>query len=333
MTLIPWKTISANYRECAILGNGASIALANKLSYSSLYNAAVDRNHLSPAHQKVFQLFNTQDFEFVLRALSYANAINGHLGIVESVTVDTYTNVRDALIRTVKEVHPDHNDVSDQFNRMADFLAPFPTVFSLNYDLLVYWAMMQANDKVGGNLFKDCFKEDGHFEFNYDFLRKPHKTLATSTLVFFPHGNLALATNMWGAETKISQVAGSLLDAITHSWTLSGLTPLFVSEGDSDRKLLSIGRNAYLNQVYSEISVPRSSVLIYGWGISKQDSHILKALGRAGVSRFAISVYTAAGDPNDYCYQVGRAIRQTQGLEKAQIEFFDAGESGVWINP
>src|SRR6266567_2192559 len=275
MPIVPWSSISAHHKDCVILGNGASIALAKSLAYSSLYTTAASLMHLSAKQEQVFQFFGTQDFEFVLHALSNANAINKHLSIHETETADAYQDVRDALIKTVKAVHPDHNVVSAHFDRIAKFLSPFPTVFSLNYDLMLYWSMMHANDKAGGNLFKDCFKADAHFESDYDYLRKPHKSLPTSTLVFFPHGNLVLTTNMWGTETKIAQAGGLLLDAITSSWTLGGYAPLFVSEGDSDKKLRSVLRNPYLNQVYSELCQPRKSIVIYGWGVGKQDSHIL----------------------------------------------------------
>ena len=333
MRLLPWTTISANYRDCALIGNGASIAVARTLSYNSLYDAAVDRGHVDGGPQAIFDFFDTRDFEFVLRALSHANAINRHLGLVETATRDCYESVRNTLIKTVKAVHPEHRDLSHHFNAISGFLAQFPTVFSLNYDLIIYWAMMEANASAGGNLFKDCFLEARHFEGDYDYLRRPHANLASSTLVFYPHGNLALATDMWGTETKISQNVGTLIDAITANWTLGGNTPLFVSEGDTERKLRSIRRNGYLNAVYAELGKRRDSVLVYGWAFGGQDQHILDALSRADVSRFAISVYTGLADPEHFCYEATRAVHQTRGLESAHIDLFDSADSGTWITP
>ena len=329
--LLPWKTILANYGECAIIGNGGSIAIASTLSYPSLYEAAVERGQLDGPQQAIFEFFDTRDFEFVLRALSHANAINKHLGIHEATTAATYEQIKNTLIETVRGVHPDYGGAEGHLPAIADFLSRFSTVFSLNYDLLIYWAMMAANAAAGGNLFKDCFK-GGHFESNYEYLRRPHGKLPTATLVFYPHGNLALATDMWGTEAKITHVTGGLLDAIIASWELGGSTPLFVSEGDSEKKLRSIRRNSYLNQVYSELSRPRKSVLVYGWGFGQQDSHILAALARAQVSRFGISVHTGAGDSEHFCYEASRAIHHTRGLQGAHIDFFDSSEAGVWIH-
>lgn len=332
MNLTPWSTISPIYRDCLILGNGASISLAPSLSYHSLFEAAKNLNHLDASQQAVFDFFGTHDFEFVLRALSHANAINCYLEVVEDRTSTTYDLIKNTLIKTVKEVHPDCALAADKLQPMAAFMERFPTVFTLNYDLLIYWAIMAANDAAGGNLFKDCFGSDGRFNADYEYLRRPHPPLASSTLVFYPHGNLALASDMWGAETKITNSASGLLDAITAAWNLGEKTPLFVSEGDSPKKFRSIRRSSYLNNVYSELSRPKSSALVYGWGFGSQDSHILTALASAGISRFGVSVYTGAEDPAHFCYEVSRSIHNTKGLETAHIDFFDSCESGVWIN-
>lgn len=333
MNLTPWSIISPNYRDCLILGNGASISLTPTLSYRSLFEKAKNLCHLDASQQAVFDFFGTHDFEFVLHALSHANAINGYLGVVEHLTSTTYDLIKNTLINTIQKVHPDYVLAEDKLQPMAAFMGRFPTVFSLNYDLLIYWAIMAANSAAGGNLFKDCFEGDGRFNSDYDYLRRPHPPLASSTLVFYPHGNLALASDMWGAETKITNSASGLLDAITAAWNMGENTPLFVSEGDSPKKLRSIERSSYLNKVYSELSRPKSSALVYGWGFGVQDSHILTALARAGISRFGVSVYTGDSDPANFCYEVSRSIHNTKGLETAHIDFFDSCESGVWITP
>ena len=70
-----------------------------------------------------------------------------------------------------------------------------------------------------------------------------------TTLVFYPHGNLVLATNFLGQETKIcSDQQADLLENIIRQWKIEDSTPLFVSEGSSDQKLGAIHRNGYLRQ-------------------------------------------------------------------------------------
>ena len=114
--------MSPNYGECAIIGNGASVAVADTLSYQSLYDAAVNLNQLDRPQQSIFEFFKTRDFEFILRALSHANAINRYLEIHETATADTYGQIKNALIGTVKEVHPDYNDSKHHFPAISPLI-------------------------------------------------------------------------------------------------------------------------------------------------------------------------------------------------------------------
>ena len=86
---------------------------------------------------------------------------------------------------------------------MAEFMKRFETVLSLNYDLLVYWAMLKGNDEYG-NWFKDGFIDEGRFDNDYEVLREPLGA-ERATLVFYPHGNLILATDLIGDEVKLSR--------------------------------------------------------------------------------------------------------------------------------
>lgn len=326
-----WADISSNYTDSVILGNGASISVAPTLSYRSLYEAAIGYGHLTESQQAIFALFKTHDFEFVMRALSHASAINQHLRIVETATAQAYEQIKQALIRTVEKVHPEYGDAEIQLPAISRFLSHFSTVFSLNYDLLIYWAIMAEISRPDGSCFMDCFIH-GRFKTEYPCLRPSDGT--PSTFFFYPHGNLALATDMLGEESKIQRRTSALISEIKENWELRGGNPLFVSEGDSSKKLLAIGRSSYLQAVYSELCAIRESVLIYGWSFGTEDSHILKALGRARVRLLGISVYKGEGSaPEHFCYEVDRAVRGTSGLEKAHIEFFDSSDPGAWIHP
>lgn len=328
-----WSDISSHYGDCLLLGNGASIAIEPQFRYPPLYEAAISHNHLGAFEQAIFDFFGTCDFEFILRALSQANAINRHLGVDESATAQAYEKIKEALIKTVKDVHPEYADVKSQLLAVAGFLSKFKTVFSLNYDLLIYWALMAANNSGGGHLIKDCFLH-GRFKSDYDLLRAPHGKLSSSTLLFYLHGNLALATDLFGTVTKIQRSQEGLMSKITEGWTLGGCNPLFVSEGDSSRKQLAIGRSYYLQAAYTELSANRKSILIYGWSCGTEDSHILAAVARAGIRLIGISVYTGKDStPENFCCVVELAIRETPGLERTAIEFFDSSDSGVWIHP
>lgn len=329
-----WTDIASQFTSSVVIGNGASIAIDYRLSYPSLFDAAVGRGYLLQPSQNVFAFFGTRDFEFVLRALVHANAVNLHLGIIEQQTAITYQHIKQALISTVHAIHPNHTDVAHHLNRAADFLGNFRTVFSLNYDLLIYWAIMARNAEIGANRFKDCFKPDGTFETDYGFMRRPHSVCDASTLIFYPHGNLALVADPWGAETKLKQNQQNLIECITDSWQINGNNPLFVSESDAAKKLLAIRRNGYLSQCMVEMSKGVDSVAVYGWSFGDQDQHLVDQIALSRPRRIAVSVFTQGGfDVQHHCYSINYKLRQTRGLSNADIMFFDSGQPGTWIHP
>ncbi|KLR16151.1 hypothetical protein ABR28_19715, partial [Enterobacter hormaechei subsp. hoffmannii] len=56
--------------------------------------------------------------------------------------------------------------------------------------------------------------------------------------------------------------------------------------------LNAIARSRYLDTVYREVlPEKKESIVIYGWSMGENDSHILDALKKSRPSRVAVSVY------------------------------------------
>ena len=107
-----WNVISADFRNGLILGNGSSIAFDDRFKYESLKREAQSLGFLSPDVQRVFSHLATDDFELALKMLWHTRNINVALSIREPRSLRAYRNVRNALIRVVREIHPLHADVS-----------------------------------------------------------------------------------------------------------------------------------------------------------------------------------------------------------------------------
>jgi hypothetical protein len=244
-------------------------------------------------------------------------------------------------VNTVRAVHPQYSEVESYLDKIANFMMCFHTVINLNYDLLVYWAMLVGNDVKGGNRFKDCFRRDDVdgsliFEDAFDeYMGKPHGDLKSATLIFYPHGNLVLATRLLGGETKLSRSKDDcLLDTILEQWQVGDYTPLFVGEGGSRDKKHAIEQSNYLTNVYNRVlATLKQSLVIYGWSFGKQDKHILDAIDRAAPKDLAISVYTKDTDYEQFCNSVEKEIKRTHNLKHCEnIMFFDAESRGCWIH-
>lgn len=261
--------------------------------------------------------------------------VNVALGTPSADISAAYAEVRSALIEAVHSVHPIHADVAADLQRVGTFASAFPTVVSLNYDLTLYWAMLLFN-AANGSWFKDAFHH-GEFQADWGYLRRPLPPAGGATLVFYPHGSLAMARDYIGDETKISVgagAAGDLLETITLRWSSRNYVPVFVSEGTSKQKVAAIRRSHYLTNVYEEV-LPAlgEDLVVYGWSFDERDQHVFDAIAANKPKRMAVSVFTGQpdGDQQAFCHQVLKAAGRS--LPATDVTFFDSRSPGCWNNP
>jgi hypothetical protein len=246
-----WKDIKDNFKDKLVLGNGASIAVWDDFHYDSLYDEAHKSGKISDNLEGLFDKYQTRDFEFILKQLRQARIVNRALEIEEKRTLNSYRLLREALIQTIISIHPLYEDVNNCLLKIASFMQPFETIISLNYDLIVYWAMLRGKDEYGQQ-FKDGFVDECRFRYEYETLLPAYGRAVGTTMVFYPHGNLILATTLdkekFGDEIKLtrSDEQAHVLNSIISAWSKGNLIPLFVSEGDTEAKLKAIRRSSYL---------------------------------------------------------------------------------------
>lgn len=325
----PWEAISRNYGCTILLGNGASMAVSPRFAYDSLRERAIQRGFLPEDAQRLFDFFG-HDFELILRIVWQASNVNRSLGIHDERTHAAYTNVRNCLIQTVRDIHPEYHEVSGFLPSIYRFLRNFQTVISLNYDLVVYWTMTYGLDVRDWHAFKDCFVGGGVFDDNWRRFRERIYGERSNTLVFYPHGSLALCRNLVEHESKIhAGNSAGLLETILGHWQTERVVPLFVSEGTWQQKVTSIRNSYYLSTVYREVlASQRDTLVVYGWGFAEQDLHLLQRMQGTGIRRVAVSVHRR---DQAYCYRAYQAIRDTLG--QLEVEFFDSESPGCWIHP
>ena len=338
MTLEKWEDISKEFTDALILGNGASIALHPSFKYKSLWRNAIGDELISAEIQSLAKRLKTGvNFELLLRQLWIAEIVDDHFKIDANKIEEAYTELREGLIKTVREIHCSHDTVISDLRKAIPFLRNFKTIFSLNYDLLVYWAIMASNDSKDDHMFKDCFK--------YRYFRKDWKEVISEcsdnracALVFYPHGALQFVQDENGTDKKIDRVDSykDLLDKVLSCWKEDpSILPLFVAEGDSSEKMRSIRRSSYLSTVYYE-ALPRSgrNLVIYGWSMNKKvDGHLLEQIGKGEYERLAIAVHrpttlNITDYITDYINQTDLMLR---GFGITDITYFDAESEGSWI--
>jgi len=332
MELHNWSDLRNRFKHNILIGNGASIAIDDRLSYRSLYEQVCESGRLNHEITTMFEHFGTTNFEFIMKLLLEASQVNEVLEINDEKTKNYYYVIRDSLISTIGDIHPTHQSVEHLLPQIANFLGNFHTVLSLNYDLLIYWAMLIGNDNLECQWFKDCYVS-GEFEKDFSYLYRPLPPATGATLVFYPHGSLFLATDIYGNEEKLSRSEDEfLLETILTRWKEKDYIPLFVSEGNTVEKFHAITRSNYLNTIYDSILTKiNGSLVIYGWSASEQDEHIFEAIDHRGITDIAVSVHTANPDCESYCNRIANRIDLTHNLRNVNLYFFDSQCEGCWI--
>lgn len=330
-----WAEIKDDYENGnLIIGNGASVALHQKFRFDSLKEEAEKLRLFNEDISKLFIEFDTSDFELILRLVWHAKLVNKHLGIIDQKIDSAYENIKEALIKVVKEVHCEHSDIANQLPQLYQFTKQFRTVVSLNYDLILYWILMYGNRNEDGHRFKDCFQGSGLFRNNWQDLRNPIRKEKEVTLSLYQHGNLSIFRDTKNTETKVQRGDfEGLLEVITSQWEDNKI-PLFVAEGTGIKKLESIKSSPYLSTIFYEVLpdliTQKANLVIYGWSLGKQESHLVKQIFKNNQSgKVAISIFQ---NNQEECHRIYRLIKNEKVAPNIEVEFFDSQSSGCWNN-
>lgn len=180
-----WNDISDQGWSGILLGNGASIAIWDNFGYASIFERARQgiENPLSPQDIELFEQFQTRNFEVTLSSLTTSLRVNRALGLQDAEVLARYQSIRRALVQAVRSVHiPWVAFDEDRRHLVRNALLDYDYVYSTNYDLLVYWAIMA---RPRGEGFKDYFWTE---EFNIGDTEITDKV----TKVLYLHGGIHL---------------------------------------------------------------------------------------------------------------------------------------------
>lgn len=290
-----------------VVGNGFSQNIWQGFSYDSLFETASQNNgaHLVAADVSLFDRLETRNFEVVLSALATSKAVALALKEPHVHFEERENSIRAALIRAVHGLHVPWLYVPDAtLDRVARELANYSAVYCTNYDLLIYWAMMQNTDT-----FRDYFWAEQFDIADTEIWGKKSK-------IHFLHGGLHFYRRPNGQTLKRQAGVGqNLLDLFGTPYR--DAMPLFISEGSAQEKLASIYRSDYLSFVFSCLAQDAGPLVVFGHSLGDSDRHIVDAIGAHKGRSIAISV------------RAGGNIRQKKAaiiaaLPNAKIHFFDA---------
>jgi hypothetical protein len=317
---------SSHNRPTLLLGNGFGIAYdANIFSYKALFRS-VDWSKAERV-QRVFESLKTWDFELAIRNIEIAATIADiyQWGYEASSTLrDDADFLKDALLRAIQETHPAHifEVDSGRMKTTAGFLRNFGRIFSLNYDLLLYWTLVQSGTGLS-DLFKDGFRYSENVLEWTDF---PNQR------VLYLHGALHLFQENGRLEKiKYQSIAGGRLIQQIAERVSNGHAPLFVCEGTNQQKLVHIQSSKYLRYCFRALQSATGVLFIYGHSLGDPDQHILDAISGSQIKEVFISLY---GDPGSYHNQMiqskARGIQLARSYGGPVVHFYQAESAEIW---
>lgn len=319
--LSDWDDLVSCGWPALLVGNGLSINIWQGFAYDALFDAAA----LDEAAESLFSALDTNNFEQALECLNSAGVALRALD-VDSIEVDsTYENIRDALLKAVRDSHVKWNDFKpDAHTQIAKELDRYSHVFSTCYDLSIYWSLMwelskeierrQTQDRVRA---KDFFwGKGGVFDPNNVNISE-----RGVTRLYYVHG----ALHLWQADStsqngKWASSSGKLLELLEQYTPSSSRRPLFVSEGTSEAKLRTIRQSPYLSFCLERLRNNDENTIVFGHSLSVQDAHIVEALDRGSPRKIAISIRPSVASDD----LVREKARLCALLPRHEVYFFDS---------
>jgi hypothetical protein len=314
MTVTPrlnsWTRYEKDVWPTLLLGNGASANLWDGFSYKSLFGNAF----FTPPAEDLFTELNTTNFEQVLECIHHAKLTEDALGTNSKLTVRLYNEVRDALFEEVTDSHIEWTDMTIRhFQSTADAVRAHSRVFTTNYDLTLYWSMLQGAKR---SQWADQF-------WNTGAVFDRHNIAADNdprTLIYYLHGAVHLWRNRAGVCGKWTSDQANLLSVLNNYNANSDRQPMFVSEGTSKRKLASIRRSEYLTSCLTKLEDDDTNTVVFGHSLGREDQHVLQALNLGPKRRIAVGMYPKRTETQ---VQEDKA-RIINALNRQRVVFFDS---------
>lgn len=321
-----------------LLGNGFSVAYDPKIfSYNALHDfvSKLKDKDLST----ILEVIETRNFEVIMQYLDHFSALISAFGgdpALKKRLDAASAKLKTSLLDAVKALHPEHvfKVPEDQSKACAAFLHTFVltggSLFSTNYDLLLYWVLMRNSlfehvDGCGRELENDTGEymkpEDQVWS---DLMWGKHRDKQN---VFYLHGALPFFDNGVAVVKEEYTVYNYLLQNIGSRMD-KGEYPIFVTAGDGQQKLKHITHNQYLTYCYDRLCQVEGSLVTFGFGFGPYDEHVIAAINRAARRKppnKLWSIYIGVHSDDDK-----KHIEQIESRFRCKVHVYDAKTAKAW---
>ena len=322
-------------KKHVLLGNGFSRACRDNIfSYISLFESTdfENKNNL----KDLFTSLGTTDFEEIMNVLLNCASVlevydKTNTSLLKSVLEDE-KSLKSFLVSTLTKNHPENpSDILDtEYENCIKFISNFERIFTLNYDLLLYWALMKA-ESLRDDGFRDPYEGDPEDYFAEDFVVWSNGNHKQN--IYYLHG----ALHLFMSKTRLQKFSWvrtgvKLKDQIEKSLK-SNKFPLVVSEGKSEQKMAKIQRSNYLGSCLRSLGAVTGNLFIYGLSMSQNDEHILNEIRKnSKLKKIFVSFYgDAKSSEARRLREVCNGLKTYKGKDNGkEIYIYNAKTVRVW---
>ena len=317
-----------------LLGNGFSMAYdKDRFSFTSLLESAISKNIIQKdsAIYKVFSKCNTSDFEEIIRNLETALEI---LKVYKSNTQleehlrDDSEKLKSCLVDVITNNHPDKitSIPSVNLHKASDFIQAYDALYTLNYDLLLYWVTETLRERMEASRMineKSVFVDGFGGTCSSEYVC--FNNFSSRNTCFYLHGALHIFDNGDKIVKKTFSRTGKCLKEQIKEELNCNKYPVIVSEGRSDQKMAKIIHNNYLNHCYKSLSNISGNLVVLGTLLKSNDEHILEAILRNKVKKIYFGVSDLKKAKQDLASFIFKA-----NDKKKEVRFYDYRSVSIW---
>lgn len=178
--------------------------------------------------------------------------------------------VKRGLVEALTKIHPASGQLihDDKYRAARQFLSHFGRIFTLNYDVLLYWTVLQDALIPPKVVVKDGFSrftDGGPLTWN-----EPSHPYQQET--FNLHGAMHFYIDDDGRLCKLEYADGRIVEQL-QSNLAAGRYPLVVTEGSFQDKEARIAQSRYLTYCHTRLSRMKGALFIHGMAMSENDRH------------------------------------------------------------
>ena len=334
---------NAGEKRHLMLGNGFSVAIRPDIfRYGSLFEKADFSNF--PEVRQTFNAIGSEDFEEAVEALERAAlvlaAFTEDAPPISKRMRQCAAKIKDVLVQTIAGQHPERpGDITDQqYEACINFLRNFRAapsdgrIFTLNYDILLYWTLMHGKTKKMIS-FDDGFRTDRN---NADAGYVVWDDSAHKQNIYYLHGALHLFDGGHELQKYTWNRTDIALVAQTREAIAKNLFPLFVAEGSSQKKLDKIYHHGYLSKGLRSLSSIQNSLFLYGVSLSPNDEHLINIVVKnINIRKLFVSLFGSPESPGNKqtiaAAQAASALRDSRSPRyPLEVHFYDSETAKVW---